>query len=52
MLDPIKYFRQQTGQLQTVSFIENSKFPLVLKWQQAIAQTCHKMKVKLVMFTT
>ena len=50
MLDLIKFCRQQTGYLQTVSFIENNEFPLVQTGQQAKAQTCHKMKVKLMMF--
>ena len=50
MLDLIKFCRQQTGYLQAVSFIENNEFPLVQTGQQTKAQTCHKMKVKLMMF--
>ena len=44
MLDLIKFCRQQTGYLQAVSFIA------VQTGQQTKAQTCHKMKVKLMMF--
>ena len=49
MLDLIKFCRQQTGYLQAVS-IENNEFPLVQTGQQTKAQTCHKIKLKLMMF--